>query len=167
MLNLEPLIVRLVDDVLRAIRGATLAELRAVLASSEHELQRKSRALGPWVARTPAKRAPSSRVMPLSAFIETRSHPEPEPHSEITDPERLLAPPTPLPPPPTERFEAPSVPSASREPVEPDEPPPTPPAPVAAAVAYSAGNAPTRLRMGESLANTTGIGVVIRRAKKT
>jgi hypothetical protein len=34
MLNLQPLIARFVDDVLRAIRGAALDELRAILASS-------------------------------------------------------------------------------------------------------------------------------------
>jgi hypothetical protein len=166
MLNLEPLIARLVDDVLGAIRAATLAELRAVLASSELDLARKPRLAAPSpVARPPEpKRVPASRRKPPSApaaLAAARSHPEPEPHSEITDPERLLAPPAP--PPPSERVET----ASQDEPVAaaPEEAPPESPAP--APVVHSAGNAPARLRVGESLANTTGTGVVIRRAKKT
>jgi hypothetical protein len=171
MLNLEPLIARLVDDVLRAIRSATLAELRAVLESSEQDLERKSRAPDPLrTARPPAKRVPASRVTRLAAqavVTESRSHPEPEPHSEITDPERLLARPTPPAAPPPEEADPPPAGGAQGESVEPEEEPPNTPAPVAPAVTHTAGNAPARLRVGESLANTTGTGVVIRRAKKT
>jgi hypothetical protein len=173
MLNLEPLIARLVNDVLHAIRGAALVELRAVLESSERELERKPRALGPsGVARAPAKSVPASRgrrSLAAGALTESRSHPEPEPHSEITDPERLLAPASSQPPPPpSERIgDAPSVEATQEEPVEAEEEPANSPAPVAEVVAHSAGNAPARLRVGESLANTTGTGMVIRRAKKT
>jgi hypothetical protein len=166
MLNLEPLIARLVDDVLRAIRTATLAELRAVLASSELDLERKPRLAAPSRVAPPpeVKRVPASRRKPPpapAALAAPRSHPEPEPHSEITDPERLLAPPSA--PPPSERVET----APQDEPVvaAPEEAPPESPAP--AAVVHAVGHAPARLRVGESLANTTGTGVVIRRAKKT
>jgi hypothetical protein len=50
---------------------------------------------------------------------------------------------------------------------EPEESPPSSPVPVAPVVVHAPGNAPARLRVGESLANTTGTGMVIRRAKKT
>jgi hypothetical protein len=164
MLNLEPLIARLVDDVLGAIRTATLAELRAVLASSELDLERKPRLAAPSpVARPPeVKRVPASRRKPPSAPASLgvqRSHPEPEPHSEITDPERLLAPPVPPPP----RVDT----APQDEPVvaAPEEAPPESRA--STPVVHAVGHAPARLRVGESLANTTGTGVVIRRAKKT
>jgi hypothetical protein len=171
MLNLEPLIARLVDDVLRAIRSATLAELHTVLESSEQDLQRKPRAPDPLrTVRPPAKRVPAPRVTrPAAAAVvtESRSHPEPEPHSEITDPERLLAHPKPPPAPPGEEVDTSLAGGEQSESVEPEEEPPSTPAPVAAAITHTAGNAPARLRVGESLANTTGTGVVIRRAKKT
>jgi type IV secretory pathway VirB10-like protein len=171
MLNLEPLITRLVDDVFRAIRGAVLAELREILESSEQDLERKPRPLDPSrVVRPPVKRVPVARATrpeTSSARTESRSHPEPEPYSEITDPERLLAHPQAPPPAPAEEVEPPPAPSVQSEPLEPEAEPPSPPAPVAAATPHTAGNAPARLRAGESLANTTGTGMVIRRAKRT
>jgi hypothetical protein len=171
MLNLEPLITRLVDDVLRAIRGAALAELREILASSEHDLERKPRPLDPSrVFHPPAKGFPVARATRSAtpvARAESRTHPEPEPHSEITDPERLLAHPKAPPPPAVPPAEEVEPPLAQSAPVESEAEPPTPAAPAAAAVEHSAGNAPTRLRVGESLANTTGTGMVIRRAKRT
>jgi hypothetical protein len=170
MLNLEPLINRLVNDVLRAIRGASLAELRAVLGSPGGEVEPQPRAPNsPRLPRTSAKRG---RVRPsdlgVGAVDSLRLAAEPEPHSEITDPERLLlaSAARPLP----EPVEAPAAESASMASTstdtvstEPEEAPPS----GAVARPVVAMAATSRLRDGESLASTPGMAVVIRRAKKS
>jgi hypothetical protein len=65
MLDLQPLVDRFVEDVLRAVRGASLDELRELLAPGTLARVRRSPAAVPRA--------------------------EPPAFAEITDPERLLA----------------------------------------------------------------------------
>jgi hypothetical protein len=164
MLNLEPLITRLVDDVLRAIRGATLAELRSVLALPEDKIGEAPRAVGASrVSRARAKAGPAGTVaVARTAIPETRSPPEPEPHStaEITDPERLLAAATATP----DLADAPAPAVQVAQAPEAEEAPASGPV---AILPRAPASATARLRVGESLASGHGSSVVIRRAKKT
>jgi hypothetical protein len=163
MLDLQPIITRFVDDVLRALRGASLDELRALLgpaASSAPAPARRASASGSRKAggrRT--RRAASEAQPPARAPASPRTRavlPPPEPAEPptvaemITDPEALLAaafaePPAPAPEEP--------VPAAVES-----EPPASAERPKAGVV--------TRLRAGETLAREAGAGVVIRRAKR-
>jgi hypothetical protein len=160
MLDLQPLIDRLVEDVLRAVRGASLDELRELLAAGRPARVRRPPAAVPRAAparrqarpqrpvRTAATSAP--RKAARTAFAPEPAVPEPPAFAEITDPERLLAA-TVAPRGATAPLEAPPT-DLERE------PPPSAEQPTSGATA--------RLRAGESLARATGAGVVIRRAKR-
>jgi hypothetical protein len=157
MLDLQPLVDRFVEDVLRAVRGASLDELREALAQGAPARVGRPPAAVPRAA--PARRqARPKRPVRAAATSATRKAapaalaPDPEPpgFAEITDPERLLAA-TVAPRGATAPLEAPP---ADLE----GEPPPSAERPT--------GGATARLRAGESLARATGAGVVIRRAKR-
>jgi hypothetical protein len=161
MHKFEPLIARFVEDVLRAVRTASLDELRDLLApettpapSAPRRAERAMKTARAPVARpqrTRAARLPAVRAKvpaPQSeAPVEVEELPE---IAEITDPERLLA----------AELEAssahapPPAPSAAEQ----GEPPPS-------SERLHVGRAAT-LRDGESLARADGAAVVIRRAKK-
>ena len=159
MLNLEPLIARLVEDVLRAIGSLTLEELRDLLAPSMAASPRKS-ATVPHVpvrshrAKRPLPRGRVTKASPASVSDQDRAAPgaipEPPAGADITDPERLLA----TARPPQQVLPAAEVGLLGSE----DEPPPSSVRPVVGSV--------VPLRPGERLASTSGAGIVIRRAKK-
>jgi hypothetical protein len=95
MLDLQPLIARLVDDVFRLIRGASVGELRELLGQAEGRspVERGRRAersksaparkAAPRPRREPAVR--EKRARPATVIA-----PEASVHAEITDPEWLL-----------------------------------------------------------------------------
>lgn len=156
MLDLQPLIARFVDDVLRTIRTASLDELRALLGE---DVEVASAPRVKRSARKPRRRAARAHVpvrAPSRAEEQAREDaaptPEPPAQAEITDPEALLAAATGSP-----------APSAAPEPslvlIEGggDAAPSSTERPLRRA---------TRLRAGESLAREVGTGVVIRRAKR-
>jgi hypothetical protein len=151
MLNLKPLVARLVEDVLQAIRQATLAELHELTAASNRASPRKPSA----ARRVPIPSGQVKRPSRGRVAAELRSgdvsNPadgasvgairEPTTGADITDPERLLA--------------ASSTPGqvASEE-----QPPPLSVRPKVSSV--------VTLRPGERLASASGAGIVIRRHKK-
>lgn len=167
MLWLQPLIDRFVDDVLRAIRNATLEDLRnltsarAESAPAARPAARKAKPrnrAGSRSATLPSRRQPAPTHVgtgvleqaPVLPQEPRRPAPDPSGFAEITDPERLLA-------------------------AQPPHPPETaaPPRPQAAA----AGQPPPRaerpahrpavpLREGETLVRADAGAVVIRRAKR-
>jgi hypothetical protein len=159
MVNLEPLIVRLIEDVLRAIRGATLEELRDLMAASTASPRNSSAVAGVPVSsrrvkpRVPRRTVGDAQLRKVSNRADAaaggtiRDVPA---GADITDPERLLAT-TPLP-----RAQRGSVPGALTSPEQ--EPPSSTVRPVLGSV--------VSLRPGESLASASGAGVVIRRARK-
>jgi hypothetical protein len=158
MLNLEPLIARLVEDVLRAIGSLTLEELRDLIAPSTTALPRKSptvphvpvpsrRAKRP-LPRRPLKSPPATVSDPGTAAV--RAIPELPAGADITDPDRLLATASP----PQQVLPAAEV----GVPVSEDEPPSSTVRPV-----FVSG---VSLRPGERLASPSGASIVIRRAKK-
>jgi hypothetical protein len=155
MLDLQPLIDRFVEDVFRAVRGASLDELRELLAQGTPTRARRPPVAVPRAApaRRQARPKRPVRAAPASAprkAAPAALAPEPPAFAEITDPERLLAA-TVAPRGATAPLEAP--------PTDPEgEPPPSAERPT--------GGATARLRAGESLARATGAGVVIRRAKR-
>ena len=161
MLNLQPLVNRFVEDVLRAVRGASLDELREAPGPGYARAGAASpggcpaRRAGPSPGAPPAPRARGGNVCPLGRQRPRRSRrswpcPTRPRSQEITDPERLLA--------------ATVAPRGAAAPLE------APPADLEGAPPPSAerptGGATARLRAGESLARATGAGVVIRRAKR-
>ncbi len=160
MLDLQPLVDRFVEDVLRAVRGASLDELRELLAPGTPARVRRPPAAVPRAAparrqarpKRPVSAAATSalRKAAPAALAPEPAVPEPPAFAEITDPERLLAA-TVAPRGATAPLEAPP---ADLE----GEPPPSAERPT--------GGATARLRAGESLARATGAGVVIRRAKR-
>jgi hypothetical protein len=163
MLNLEPLITRLVEDLLRAIRGTTLGELRELTAPSNRASTRKSSAARH--ARGPSRRV--KRRLPRKIATDSQSRSVSDradavsvgailglpTGADITDPERLLET-TPLIRPP--RAPDPCEGGALDDPEE--EPPSSTVRPVVGSV--------VSLRPGESLVSASGAGIVIRRAKK-
>jgi hypothetical protein len=156
MLKLEPLVARLVEDVLRALGSLTLEDLRDLVAPSATPSPRKS-AAGPHVpvARRRAKRrlalgrvrnSPPARVADQGraapgAIVDLPAG------ADITDPERLLA--AARPPLPDREG------GAATDGEE----------PAAGAVRPGVGSV-VPLRAGERLANASGASIVIRRAKK-
>jgi hypothetical protein len=157
MLNLEPLIARLLEDVLRAIGSLTLEDLRDLMAPSPTASPRRSPAVPrvPVPSRRAKRRLPRRTVAnspPPSASDKGRATPpaiqEPPAGADITDPERLLA----TAGPPLPRGE-----SDMRVDGE-GEPPSSTVRPV--------GGSVVPLRTGETLASAPGSGVVIRRTKK-
>ncbi|HEY1697931.1 MAG TPA: hypothetical protein VGG39_37485 [Polyangiaceae bacterium] len=161
-LDLETLVARLVEDVLRAVRGATLDDLRELFspgappAPSPPTRRAPARTNSRSARRQPApkggKRVPAPVARRPRAAAAAMQAPEPPVQAEITDPERLLA---------GEPAEVPdSAPTAPHDaPGEsPDVPPPDRPEP--------APGGSVRLREGESLAGTAGGAIVIRRARR-
>jgi hypothetical protein len=164
MLNLEPLIARFVDDVLRAVRRTNLNELRDLLvtapAAAPGAPRRRAAAPGkaPAGLRTAKPMAPAPAgdalaLKPRPARTETPADhvptSEPLEIAEITDPERLLADAAPS------GALAPYL-AAEGEPEE--EPPPS--------TERLAARPTVALREGESLARDAGAGIVIRRRKR-
>jgi hypothetical protein len=169
MLDLQPLIARFVDDVLRTIRGASLDELRRHLGPEASGAPAPARRIAPPPARriapaaprqasggarrrpAPEARAPSglNGAPRAQSVAPAREAPEPPTLSEITDPEALLA-----------AAFAPPVAPTPGEParVIPEVEPP-------ASEERVKGSA-TALRAGETLLRDAGAGVVIRRAKR-
>jgi hypothetical protein len=157
ILNLELLIARFVDDVLRTIRAASLEEVREACApaawSRRASAQRKGAPKGRQSRRVPVP--PRKEALELAERVPTpepHAAPEPEPpaFAEITDPVGLLAA-APVP------EDAPTSPTGVAEDVAEERPPSTErPAP----------EATVALREGESLVRAGGAGVVIRRAKR-
>ena len=162
MLNLEALIARLVEDVIRAIRSATLEELRDLNTASTTASPRKSST----TPRFPGSSPQAKRHLPRRAVVD----PHPGNASDrtttsadgairglpsgddITDPERLLA---------TTPSTWPVQTSVSGEggvPTGPEEEPPS-------GTTQPVVDAVVRLRPGERLASVSGASVVIRRAK--
>ena len=156
MLHLETLLEHLVDDLLRALRSASLDELSELLAG-DTPAERGGLAPRPKgvrrVRRKPIRKPPPDTLTPGRARRQPAKKPakKPGPHAphlaDITDPERLLAG-------PAKGIEEPDTQgthSAERE---------SPPS-----VVRPAGDTRPRLQIGESLARSHGSGVVIRRAK--
>ena len=160
---MEPLIARLIEDVLLAIRGATFAELRELVAPSDRASTGESPAplRAPVPGRRVRRRLPgrfvadsqsrdvSDRADPGSV-VATRDAPT---SGDITDPESLLA----TPPPKPQQVPAPDEGGVPARPAE--APPPSSVRLVRESV--------VSLRPGESMASASGAGIVIRRAKKT
>jgi hypothetical protein len=157
MLNLEPLVARLVEDVLRALGSLTLEDLRDLAAPSATPSPRRSAAV-PYVpvvrrrakakrrlARGRARNSPPARVAnnraAAGAIVDLPAG------ADITDPERLLA---------TARAPLPD--REGGAPADGEEPP-------AGAVSPRVGSV-VPLRPGERLASASGTSIVIRRAKK-
>jgi hypothetical protein len=152
MLDLQPLIARLVDDLLRLIRGASVEELNELYGAPLEDpprRQRRARQSGPRSApKRPA--APARKKAPRRTEV-VASVPAPEPalHAEITDPERLLAVATP--PAPTKVSAGPHAPAEE----------PSPPSGERRAVGASVA-----LRRGESVARASEHGGVVIRRKR-
>jgi hypothetical protein len=161
MLDLEPLIARLVEDILGAIRRASVDELRELrdlpharptpVAPTNNHAGRRTRP--PRGSRARAER---------TSGLTQRSSAEPSPLTEITDPEQLLG---------TSVQDESSPPEEAAPPPEapPEEPVSAPAVEEAAPPARSerpADEQPVRLREGERLARSAGEGFVIRRAKR-
>jgi hypothetical protein len=141
MLDFRPLVARFVDDVFRALRHASLEELRELLGPPTPAAPAARRSLTPPAAspraRRPRKAAPAAE-RPLWA--------------EITDPERLLA-------------------AILESPMRAVPPPSTPAVADSEAPREQAPNSTERpttaaLRAGETLARASGGGMVIRRTRK-
>lgn len=164
MLNLEPLIARLVEDVLRCIGEATLAELEAVTAT-RLAAPKPARATRRSPRRS-ARRNPPRAIRPAAAPPPSGDVLEPPGFDAITRPEDLL------------------VATAHTAAAASVVPPAVVPAATANAneTAYDDGSAdaeeggppssvqPARpstptLRDGESVVRATAAGVVIRRAR--
>jgi hypothetical protein len=167
MLKLQPLIDRFVDDVLRAVRGASLDDLRDLLGdaapkrvarSAARREKPRERPVNDLPVAAPKRRRtanPAERRLSTTARLPAASpHPAPADApvvEEITDPERLLGAPE-MPPLPAE-----SAP-VSAQGADAGEPPPS--------SERLAVGPKAALREGESLVRADGAAVVIRRAKR-
>jgi hypothetical protein len=159
MLHLEPLIARLVDDVLRAIREASIEELRDLLPAAETQRPPRGRAARPVAAPVPRPRHKAVRPTKRARVARAEravthggaSRPEIHAFEEITDPERLLG--LVWPALPQEETRATTAPQ--HETVAAEDESPRPSAPVRAP-----------LRAGETVIRDNGAGVVTRRAKR-
>jgi hypothetical protein len=161
MLNLEPIIARFVDDVLDAIRRASPEELREALDLDPPEPAMPAR-VAPRAAPRALQRRRASReraravvaaavLPPPQARPERKSaQPEAPGVGEITDPGALLE----------AAVVADGAPATHERPLTVAEPEHT------ASAAAAADRPELALRAGESLARSSGNGVVIRRAKR-
>ncbi len=153
MLNLQPLIARLVDDVLRVARTALLAELREKSSQPVARPPRKRpSATGSRVKARPTGQAalppPRTTSRPVEDDEPREAHTGPWSPAEITDPERLLV-----------AAARAAHPVPARETLESNGEPPR-------SAAHATASAATNLRPGESLARMGTSGIVIRRAKR-
>lgn len=168
MLRLQPLIDRFVDDVLRAVRNASVDDLRdlttarAESAPAARPTARRAKPRKPTEGSRSAPPPPPRELArthvgtgllkqtPVPPLEPRRANPDPSGLAEITDSERLLVAQPPHPP----------EPAASPRPqaAAPRQPPPSAEGPVhRPAVA---------LREGETLVRADAGAVVIRRAKR-
>jgi hypothetical protein len=167
MLNLQPLIARLVDDILCAVAELTLAELETLTegeggATAVRTSPPRHRPVaGPRGARSAQTSVHTRLRSPARArqspATESTS-PEPIRDGDITDPEQLLMP-TPSPAATEQTF----VRTGQAEPgphMEPEEEAP-------ASRVQHVSHHRTPLRAGESVARASAAGVVIRRAKRS
>jgi hypothetical protein len=162
MLRLEPLIARLVDDVLRAIREASIEELRDLLPATETSSPPRGRAARPAAAPVPRPRHEAIRPTKRARVVRTEraaahggtARPEIHSFEEITDPERLLGLVWPALP-QEETYATTAVPAAQLDAAPAEDEPPRPSAPARAP-----------LRAGETVIRDNGAGVVTRRAKR-
>jgi hypothetical protein len=157
MLDLQPLIARLVDDLLQLIGGASVEKLREVMGPEDGEpgvRRRGARRSKPRTAPKPAvrpKRRTATRRLPVPADPAPAA--EPPLRAEITDPERLLAAAAPT---------APTRGSVRRQAAHVVAEEPSPPS-----GQRPAAGANVALRNGESVAHASERGgVVIRRRKR-
>jgi hypothetical protein len=164
MLKFNVIIDRFVDDVLRAIRGATLEDLRELFVRSEgsqpvarpggRRAMRSKRANKGAPAAPPArpgaKRTARAPRRPASApAAPPEAAPEPPIVAEITDPEVLLG---------SQELPAAEAAPTSAPVADAGDPPPSAERPAVG---------PTvALREGERLARADGAAIVIRRAKR-
>jgi hypothetical protein len=158
MFDLQPLIARLVEDLLRLIRGASVEDLREILGSAEADPparrpRRRRSKLMPSPKRRAARPKRKRTARPARAVEPSARAPEPPPPAEITDPERLLAA-TATAAPTIASVRPHAAPDVAKEPSAPSGPPPP-----------AGANVP--LRAGESVAHASEHGgVVIRRRKR-
>lgn len=103
MLRFEPLIASFIDSVLRALRDATLDELRELLAEGDRPARPGRPRKSPRAKRGSGRQAVPRATRP-TAPARARPAAKPGPRSndppvvdEITDPERLLAAIAPIP----------------------------------------------------------------------
>jgi hypothetical protein len=106
MLDLQPLIARLVDDLLLLIREASIEELRELLGPADVQPSVPRRRAAPRKKPRPAPKPaaqPKRQPAPRQARASVVAAPAPEPpaHGEITDPELLLAVAAPIAPTPS------------------------------------------------------------------
>jgi hypothetical protein len=162
MLNLDRLTARLVEEILRAIRSATLEELRDLTAPSKRTSSKSAAARRVPVPSRPVKRRlPGrvdtrlrSRIISEGAdALPGRTIPEPTAEADITDPERLLA------RAPLSGARRASVPGESGAPAHREEEPPS-------STVRPVVRLAVPLRPGERLASMPGASVVIRRSKR-
>jgi hypothetical protein len=152
MLNLQPIIARFVDNVLEALRGASLEEVREALAPEPPPIRFRPVITSPAPTRRGrvSKRQPTLQLAPGGPVAASApAHDAPTLH-EITDPAALLE----------AAVAEYGAPKAYEWLLTTDEAGPPESRVQPARIAE-----PT-LREGESLARTSGAGVVIRRAKK-
>jgi hypothetical protein len=141
---LEPLIAQLVDDVLDAIRHASIDQLTKVRGE---RLERPARPLSKRDTRSPSRAAAARKTREDGE--PTRDRPrEPVAPTDITDPDWLLA---------RARREAPPSPPAPGSLL--DDVPVDAPAPARTTIVVP------KLGPGESVARATSAGLVIRRRK--
>ena len=151
MLNLQPLIARFVDDILRLIREAAAEDLRSLVARDA----RRSRQPHP-VKHSAAIRHrrivddPGQRSRGLTAAADLSPPPT---VAEITDPEALLA--GTAPEPAGARADARAEGRLESESHGP-----------ASTVRPMQGDSPVRLMGNETLARVSNAGIVIRRARR-
>jgi hypothetical protein len=153
MLDLRPLIARLVDDLLRVIRGASVEELGELLAPVEDPPRRRRR-VRRSKPRPAAKPAARPKRRPAAPQVGAAPAPAPEPptHAEITDPERLLA--------------AAAVEALTRASVRPHVAPVAAEEPSPPSGQRPAAGANIALRQGESVARVSEHGGVVIRRKR-
>jgi hypothetical protein len=158
MLNLQPLVARFVDDILSAIRSASLDDLRDL---SPALLKSETRKAKPEAPPRTAPRPTGRTAAPRPTLARPRSRPiidrepspsaEPESPGDITDPATLLVM---------------GMDHSRREP--PRSRPEVAPVEHAAKRAMPRATAPANanLRAGETVARAGASGLIIRRAKR-
>jgi hypothetical protein len=169
MLNLEPLIARLVEDVLRCIGEATLAELEAVTAT-RLAAPKPARATRRSPRRS-ARRNPPRAIRPAATPPPSGDVLEPPGFDAITRPEDLLVATAPtaaaasvVPPAVVPAATAPAATANANETAYDDGSPDAEEGGPPSSVQPARPSTPT-LRDGESVVRATAAGVVIRRAR--
>jgi hypothetical protein len=151
MLDLQPLIGRLVDDLLRVIRGASVEELYELFGTPEGDPGRPRRGRTKSPSKHAARPVSGRASRPARAVAARSPAGEPPLHSEITDPESLLA---------ASALEAP------RESVRPHPAPAPDEEPSPPRDERHAARANVALRHGESVARASDHGGIVIRRKR-